>query len=496
MRPAAFVFLSFLLGGAAFAQPAKPTLKWGMDSTGGAPYIYDNNSKGFEVELAEYLAGELGRTSEPVNNKWDKLPDELNLGRLDIVLNGYEYAERYEKMASIPYYVYTLTLVVHADNNTINSWNDLRSGEGRPKVKVGVLEGSAAQRYLEKAFGDEVEIEVHEDVSNTYNLVGQKRLDATVQDNPAAHYFVPNDPGKRLKLLPETRAEGFYVILTRKDDRELRERINAALRKGIGDGTLERIYSKYGLWNKDQERLGHWSNKVWGNQPLAPEQTESAAPLIDWGLSAKLLLRAAGTTVLLAVCSMPLATLIGMVVAILRLYGPRWLGPLLTVYVEVLRGTPLLLQLYFLYYFLPDFVPLLKEVPKWYFGLLGLALNYSASQAEHFRGAFLNLPRGQYEAALCLGMPRWTAIRHVLAPQAFRAAVPSVTNDFVALFKDTAVCSVIAVMELTKQYNTLYNNHREHIVGLAAITACLYLMMSYPLALAARRLEHKAGGHR
>jgi polar amino acid transport system substrate-binding protein len=64
-----------------------------------------------------------------------------------------------------------------------------------------------------------------------------------------------------------------------------------------------------------------------------------------------------------------------------------------------------------------------------------------------------------------------------------------VTNDFVALFKDTAVCSVIAVMELTKQYNTLYNNHRDHILTLAAITALLYMLMSYPLAVAARRLE-------
>lgn len=486
-------FASFYAG-MAYAQPGKPPLKWGMDSTGGAPYIFDNNTKGFEVELAGFLANELGRTSEPVNNKWDKLPEELKLGRLDIVLNGYEYSDRYQNIASVPYYIYTLTLVVHTENSDIKTWEDLRSRDGRPKKKVGVLEGSAAQRYLEKSFGEDIDLEVHDDVSNTYNLVGKKRLDATVQDNPAAQYYVPNDPGKRLKLLPETKAEGFYVILTREEDRELRERIDTALRKGLSDGKLEKIYSSYGLWNKDQERLGYWSNKTWGGQPL--EQTELTTLPIDWKFAIKLLLYAAGVTVLLAICSMPLATLLGMLVAILRLYGPSVLRPLLTAYVEILRGTPLLLQLYFLYYFIPDYVPFLKDLPKWYFGVLGLALNYSASQAEHFRGAFLNLPRGQYEAALSLGMTRWTAIRHIIAPQAFRSAVPSVTNDFVALFKDTAVCSVIAVMELTKQYNTLFNNHRDQMLPLVAITACMYLMMSYPLALVSKRLEHNAVGGR
>jgi polar amino acid transport system substrate-binding protein len=210
---------------------------------------------------------------------------------------------------------------------------------------------------------------------------------------------------------------------------------------------------------------------------------------INWAEALKLLGYGALMTVLLAVAAMPLATLLGWGVAAGRLYAPKPVGWALTAYVEVLRGTPLLLQLWVLFYLLPEWISGFAALPKEGVGILGLALNYSASEAEHFRGAFLNLPAGQREAAESLGLSRWAVFSRVLTPQAFRAALPSVTNDFIALFKDTAVCSVIAVMELTKQYNTLYNNHRDSILALAVVTAALYLLMSYPLALVARRLE-------
>ena len=481
------IFLAF--AAPAFAQAEKPPLVWGMDSSGGAPYIFDNNTKGFEVELAAYLAKELGRIGEPADSDWDKLPEQLDKGEVDLVLNGYEYSEKYRGMASVPYYIYNLTLVVNAANTDVYTWADLKK---REKMRVGVLEGSAAQFYLEATYGDTIAIEVYRDVASTYQLVAEGRIDATVQDNSAATFYASND--RNLRQIEETKGQGAYVILTRKEDSELRGQIDAALRKAIDDGTLEKIYRKYSIWNDDQERLGYWKNKSWGDRERTPVQQKLNAPTMDWDAARKLLLMAAGMTVFLAVCSMPLATLVGILVAMLRLYGPRVLKPFLSAYVELLRGTPLLLQLYVLFYMLPKLFPFLGNTSPILFGIFSLALNYSASQAEHFRGAFLNLPRGQYEAALSLGLPRWKAIRYILAPQAARAAVPSVTNDFVALFKDTAVCSVIAVMELTKQYNTLYNNHRDQMFALAAVTAGLYLAMSYPLALVSRRLEHKAAG--
>ena len=105
------------------------------------------------------------------------------------------------------------------------------------------------------------------------------------------------------------------------------------------------------------------------------------------------------------------------------------------------------------------------------------------------------------EAALALGMTPFTAIKRVIVPQAFRIVIPPVTNDFIALFKDTSVCSVILITELTRKYNELYNFNRDLVIQLAFITAGLYLLMSYPMSLLARWLEKRMGtqthgGHR
>src|SRR5207248_9653122 len=148
----------------------------------------------------------------------------------------------------------------------------------------------------------------------------------------------------------------------------------------------------------------------------------------------------------------------------------------------------------------PQIVPALTLSPL-QAGIIGLAINYSAYEAENYRAGLLAIPRGQMEAALALGMAPMTAIRVVIVPQAFRVVIPPVTNDFIALFKDTSVCSVILITELTRKYNELYNFNRDLVVELAFLTAALYLLMSYPMSVLARVLERRtgtqaAGGHR
>jgi polar amino acid transport system substrate-binding protein len=491
----------------AAAQERKP-LRWGTDPTGGAPYVYQDeagNFVGFEVELAQYLAREVGRASRMVTGDWDKLPELLakrgdDEDAIDVVLNGYELREDLEKRfpSTVPYYVYRLALVIHKDNaDAIGGWADLRRpAEGGAMRSVGVLGGSVAHQYLKgKRFGDWIDLKINPDVATVMGLVEQKRLDATVQDTPAALYYIKT--GKRLALAGEPRKPGFYVILTRPQDKELREQLNAAIKKGIRDGTLKAIYEKYGLWNADQERLLYWTEQPWpppfGPDEDEPESVGGERGKADWGRLFGELLRAAGMTVFLSVTSFPLAMLIGLLVALGRVYGPWWLAAPLGVYVEFLRGTPLLLQLYFVFYLVPQVVPALTLTPL-QAGIIGLAINYSAYEAENYRAGLLAIPRGQMEAALALGMSPLTAIRVVIVPQAVRVVIPPVTNDFIALFKDTSVCSVILITELTRKYNELYNFNRDYILELAFLTAGLYLAMSYPLALLARRLERRMGG--
>ena len=109
-----------------------------------------------------------------------------------------------------------------------------------------------------------------------------------------------------------------------------------------------------------------------------------------------------------------------------------------------------MLQLFVLFYLL--------RLPPWVAGIGGLAINYSAYEAEIYRAGLQAIPAGQMEAALALGMSRRMALRRVIVPQAVRIVIPPVTNDFIALFKDTSVCSVITLVELTKQYSILANS--------------------------------------
>lgn len=466
-----------------------------MDETGGAPYVFDERKQGFEVELADYLARELGRTSQPISGDWNKLPELLQKGDIDIVLNGYEFAPHFRAQASKPYYLYRLTLVVHRDDSSIMNWEDLRKRKADgSKQRVVVLTGSAAQRYMEKKFGDEIDLVSSDDVSTAFDLVARgHQMDATVQDNPSASYYIRADRNGRLMQVGDGKAVNFYTILTRPGDRRLREDIDRGLSKAIADGTLERIYRKYGIWNGDQERLWYWKDQDW---PAAAEIFEIENPAegkpadssVNWPDVARLLGLAAGNTLMLALLSFPIAVVAGLFIAVGRHYGPAWLRAPLTMYVEIVRGTPLLLQLFVIFYLVPQMLPAFGLTPI-YAGILGLAINYSAYEAENFRAGLQAISQGQMEAALALGMAPSTAIRRIIVPQAIRIVIPPLTNDFIALFKDTSVCSVILITELTRQYNVLYNNHREFIVVFAAITAGLYLLMSYPLSLLARRLE-------
>lgn len=460
------------------------TLRWGGDASGGGPYIFqgpDNKLTGFEFELAAYLASQLGVKSEFVNWEWEMLPQALDRGGIDVVLNGYEWSKERESSwsSTIPYYIYKLQLMARTSDDSIHAWDDLRAQPGKPRKSVGVLRGSAAERYMVQRFGDGVDLKGYPEIINVMGLVEQGRLDATVQDVPVSVFYGHDFPG--LHNVAEPVAPGYYVAFVRRGDDRLRQRLNDTLLRAMNDGTLKRIYEKYGVWNDEQERLA----AVAQNWPPVVEAETSRWANFPYYTS--LLLWAAWTTIKLSFLSMPLAILLGLLVAIGRLYGPRWLGVPLEAYVEVLRGTPLLLQLFVIYYVLPKFTGV--NLPEFWAGVLGLAINYSAYEAENYRAGLLAIPRGQMEAALSLGMSTRTALRRVIIPQAMRIVIPPVTNDFIALFKDTSVCSMIAVVELTGMYRTLFNDHPRLMIEFGMITALLYLVMSYPLSLVARRME-------
>lgn len=475
------------LSACARAQP-RQELVWGGDASGGEPFLVERaggEPGGFEGEIAAYLGEQLGLKPRFVQRSWSQLPQDLTIRRdIDVILNGYEWsAEREAVMASsVPYFAYRLELIVRKDS-PLRDWSDLSARPGRPRLRVGVLKDSTAHRYLEERYADvHVEAYDEEGVTGVMLKVANGALDATVQDSPASAWYLRQPEFAALRTAGaavKPTEHNYYVVYVRPEDDELRQKLDDAIRAGLADGTFRRILQRYHLWSDDQAGLLE-AGRNW------PPEAVRRRPPLAW-FAGQLTLYAL-TTIKLALLSFPLAMLLGLFLALGRLYGPAWLAFPLGAFVEVVRGTPLLLQLAVIFYLLPQLG--LRLAADWA-GVLGLAINYAAYEAEIYRAGLLAIPRGQMEAALALGMSRPVALRRVLVPQALRLVVPPVTNDFIALFKDTSVCSAIAVVELTARYRTLAVNNPGMIVELGAMTALLYLLMSYPLSLLARRLERE-----
>jgi polar amino acid transport system substrate-binding protein len=184
---------------------------------------------------------------------------------------------------------------------------------------------------------------------------------------------------------------------------------------------------------------------------------------------------------------MAVAVVLGLALALARHALPR-AGLVAAAYVEIFRGTPVLLQLFLLYYGLGGVLAL----SPWTAAILGLGLNYAAYESEIYRAGLLAVPRGQLEAAWALGMSTPLALRRVVVPQALRVALPGMTNDFIALLKDSSLVSVITVVELTKRMSIAAVDLHGWLAP-GALCAALYFAMSYPLARLARRLERRLG---
>jgi polar amino acid transport system substrate-binding protein len=198
------------------------------------------------------------------------------------------------------------------------------------------------------------------------------------------------------------------------------------------------------------------------------------------------LLQASVVTIVLSCLSMALAVGLGVLLATGRVYGGRSLRAVLTGYVELIRGTPILLQLFVLYYGIAAAI----RLPAFVAALLGLALNYAAYESEIYRSALEAISSGQLEAARTLGLTERQVLRLVRGPQAFRLALAPMTNDFVALLKDSSLVSVLTVLELTKQTQIFATNLGSWVVP-GVLCATLYLLMSLPLSFLARRLERR-----
>lgn len=490
-------------------------LLWAADAEGGLPYICrDDNDPdafaGFEVELAAALEKELGRRIEFVQYEFKSLGVGLRRGDFDFAMNGLEVTPDRRKTLRLtrPYYVYTLQLVARADETRFHSLEQCRAIGG----VVGTLEDTAAQRLLQRM---KIEEKPYGNQTEPYKDLELGRLDAVLLDLPIAVYYAK--PNKKLKFAGKPLEPGYYAIGLNQNNDALADRLDAALKRLLESGRLRRIYEKWGIWNANQEQL-HKLYELPREAALdapprivaegsAPDDASDVRDAVaasreaqTFGYYFPLLLQGAAVTVGLTFASMFVAMVLGMLIATARLYGPKPLQGAAILYVEFFRGIPVLLLLFFVYYGLPEIarpcgLGTSLDLPAWVAAIITFGLDYAAYESEIYRAGISSIPQGQWEAAASLGMPRPMTFRLIILPQAIRVILPPSTNDFVALFKDTSLVSVIAVVELTKQYQMLTKSSLRYLeIGL--VTAALYLVMSVPLGYLSRYLEKRWGkGH-
>jgi polar amino acid transport system permease protein len=200
-------------------------------------------------------------------------------------------------------------------------------------------------------------------------------------------------------------------------------------------------------------------------------------------------LQGAQITVQYTLVALACGFVLGLLGALARVYGPTGLQGLITLYITLFRGTPLLIQLFLIYYGLPD-LGLTFDRPT--AALLTLSLNSGAYQAEYFRGAIQAVGQGQMTAARAIGMSRLKAIRHIILPQAFRLALPAWSNEMISMIKYTSVIFLIAVPDLMGQAKSLASRYFDPIptyIAVAVFYLALVSIAALILRLVAKRLE-------
>ncbi len=455
------------------------TLLWGGDAEGGAPFVEADPAdasrvRGFDVDVAEVIARGLSRKARFVQVQWSSIDQSVERGDFAIGMSGMEDTppRRARHAVTIPYFEFREVLAVRPED--AGRWRRLADLRGRRVATLGATMAYDLLLVAKDSFGL-VPVSYDDDVHPYADLMAG-RVDAVLLD----HIIAKRRSSLRFVIQPEAVATGHYVGVLAKADSTLRDSVNTVLLAAMRDGTLEQIYRRWDLWDAGQ---GDLFRRVVSTDGFVGAQ--HAAPLQMWAYIPSLA-RAAAITLLLSFLSMAIAVVVGLALASGRVYGAAPVRALTTLYIEVIRGTPLLLQLFVIYYGLAGVV----RLPALLAAVLALALNYAAYEAEIYRGALEAVPPAQLEAARTLGFSELQILRLVRGPQALRYALAPMTNDFVALLKDSSLVSVITVVELTKQ-TAIYATNMGSWVVPGLLCAAVYLAMSLPLARLARRLERR-----
>ncbi|AZG44973.1 ABC transporter permease subunit [Gordonia insulae] len=442
-----------------------------------APFSYHDQStgqlSGYDVDVANAVAEKLGVRAEFVETPWDSIFAALGADRFDVVANQVtitpERQARYD--LSAPYSVGEGVIVTRADDTSIRSLDDL-SGK--------VTAQSATSNWAQVARDAGARVEAVEGFTQAITLLNQGRVQATVNDSIAVYAYLAETGDTSVRIAAKTGDTSEQAFAARKDSRIVGE-LNRALDELKADGTLTRISQRY------------LKADASGSPQAQPSDQQKSEPRSTWQLIADNLwpmARATLTmTIPLAAISFVIGLVIALIVALARLSTNRLVSWLARAYISVIRGTPLLVQLFIIFYALPE---LGVSVPPFPAAVVAFSLNVGGYAAEIIRSAILSVPKGQTEAAQTIGMDYVTTLRRIVLPQAARNAVPGLSNTLISLVKDTSLASTILVTELLRVAQIAAAPTFEFF-ALYTTAAVYYWIVCFVLSGLQGRLEHRLG---
>lgn len=453
---------------------------------------------GFDVDVAQAIGRELGVKVRFVNLEWAGVLGSLESGKCDLVMAGVTITkERKEKgyLFSRPYFLSGQEIVRRKGDTRIQKPDDL-------KDKIVSVQAETTGQFAVERLGVPKSHQLRFDqVADGLLDLRNGKSDATVGDLPTFKALL-REGYPELELVGQPFVKENLGVVVWKTKPELVAAVNRALATAFVDGTYAQAYKKWigDPWTPalvaELEKVKDQGSPVADLPPAGSAAAALASGAnkpsssfsIRWDVvrdSLPLLLRGAVTTLELTALGLIFGIPAGLLLALMRIGPLRFLRPIAVFYVEVIRGTPLLMQIYMIYFVLPAIG---IQLGPFVSGVLALSLNAAAYISEIFRAGIESIDGGQMEAARSLGFDYPGAMRWVVLPQTVLRVLPPLTNEAVALLKDSSLVSVVALSELMRVGKEIATDAGSPTTVYLAVAVC-YLVMTLPLTWLVRRLE-------
>jgi arginine/lysine/histidine/glutamine transport system substrate-binding and permease protein len=425
--------------------------------------------QGFSIDLINAIANAANFKINFQTVPFDGLIPALQANTLDVAISSMTITEERSKTVdfSRPYFKSGLAIAIKSNNQEITSFEKLKNK--KIAVQIGTT-GAAKGKEANAA-----QIRTFDSTPSALQELVNGNVDAMIGDAPVIAYAINSGNLPGIKVTQQLLTEEYYGIPTPKNSSNL-ALINQGLEKILKNGTYAQVYQK-------------WFKATPPTLPYKLAFTSSTSdsstnPFRLISQSLPILLQGALVTLQLTVFSVFLGLISGSLIGIIRLshFAPlRWIA---RAYVDFFRGTPLIVQIFMIYFGIPALIQSLGlsfSLNRFVAAVVALTLNSAAYIAEIVRAGIQSIETGQSEAAQSLGLSSVQTMRFIVFPQAFRRMLPPLGNEFISMLKDTSLVSIIGFEELTRKGQLIVaQNYRafEIYAGVAIIYLCLTLLSS------------------